>query len=91
MITKLFRGHFVYYSTILAILILGYILVSFASPNRFLQLLAIIITAILYSLWGVLHHLLNHNLVFKIVVEYILISALGVSIAFFVLKGGFGI
>ena len=88
---KIFGNHGVYYLSLIGILILGFIFVYVSSPNRSYQMLGIIITAFCYALWGILHHMLNHNLRGKIVLEYILISALGVSLAFLILKGGFGL
>ena len=41
-----------------------------------------------YMILGILHHFVNHELTAKIMVEYILIGALGISIVFFIIVGG---
>lgn len=85
------KTHLAYYLSLIIILALGGISISFASPNRFLQLQLITLTAFFYFLWGILHHSVNHDLVFKTVIEYALIAILGIAISLFMLKGGLGI
>ncbi len=43
-----------------------------------------------YLVFGIVHHLLNHDLVAKIVIEYVLIAMLGIAAALFIFRGGFG-
>jgi intracellular septation protein A len=88
---KKINEHVAYYISLIAIFGLGLFLISSATPNKQLQMLIFVIMAFFYVIWGVLHHLINHELSSKIVVEYILIGTLGVAIMFFLLKGGFGI
>ncbi len=80
-----------YYISLLGLLILGFLLVYFASPNKQLQMFVFTITTVFYVFWGILHHRINHDLTLKIVVEYILIGCFGISIMFFLFKGGFGL
>lgn len=82
------RSHLAYYFSLITILALGLILIFLTRPNIFLQALVILVMVIFYVLWGILHHLINHELSLRIVVEYVLIGALGVSILFFMLSGG---
>jgi hypothetical protein len=82
------KKHFGYYLSLLAILLLGLTLILLTSPNIKLQSLVILLTVFFYVLWGTLHHLINHELTSRIVVEYTLIGALGISILFFMLMGG---
>lgn len=84
-------SHTGYYVSLALILMFGFQLVSAASPNRQLQMVIIVATTIFYIFWGILHHLINHDLSLKIVVEYVLIGSLGLISVFFLLKGGFGI
>lgn len=84
------EGHFGYYISLAAILFLGFLLVSL-SPNKQFQMTMIVLTSVFYVIWGIVHHLLNHDLTLKIVVEYILIGSLGLTVVFFLLKGGLGI
>lgn len=84
---RLFQHGF-YYFSLLAILALGFTLVYLNSSNKELQIAAVILTTFFYILWGILHHLLNHDLTSKIVVEYILIGSLGLAVIILLLKGG---
>lgn len=88
---KKINEHVAYYISLIAIFALGVFLIFSAAPNKQLQMLIFVILAFFYVIWGVLHHIINHELTSKIVVEYILIATLGVAIMFFLLKGGFGI
>lgn len=89
--SKKINEHVLYYISLIVIFALGIVLMFFATPNKQLQMLIFVIMAFFYCVWGLLHHLINHELSSKIVVEYILIGTLGVAIMFFLLKGGFGI
>jgi intracellular septation protein A len=82
------QKHFGYYLSLMAILGLGLALILLTSPNIKLQSLVILLTVLFYILWGVLHHLINHELSARIVIEYILIGVLGLSILFFMMMGG---
>jgi hypothetical protein len=67
--------------SILAALAGIYVLVIFryqATP-RYL-LIATVIFAVIYFVWGVIHHLKNKNFHAKIVLEYFLVALLGVAI-----------
>lgn len=83
--------HFGYYFFLITVLSLGLLLTWRLSPNKDLQMLSFIGLSIAYAVIGIVHHFLEHDLVDKIVIEYILIALLGVAIAFFIFKGGFGI
>ena len=85
------HNHFGYYFFLITILGLGLLVVLMLNPNRNLQMLTVIGISIIYAVIGILHHLINHDLVGKIVVEYVLIAMLGIATAFFILRGGFGI
>jgi hypothetical protein len=82
------KKHFGYYLSLSAILLLGIILIILTSPNIKLQGLVIALTVFFYVLWGILHHLINHELSSRIVIEYVLVGALGLSILFFMMMGG---
>lgn len=81
-------GHYV---SLILILILGLIGLQVAAFDKKLQAEIIILTALMYVLWGIIHHKLNHSLSSKIVIEYILIAALGLAALMFFLMGIFGI
>ncbi len=84
------KKHHAYFLLQLAVLIFGVTLVIHFSPNRDLQFLCVAIMSAVYAVLGIIHHWINHDLVFKIVLEYIFIAALGASVIFFIYKGGFG-
>lgn len=83
-----FRDHLAYYISLIIILSLGVVSIFSTRQNILLQAVAILMTVFFYILWGILHHLINHELTLRIMVEYILIGALGISILFFMLVGG---
>jgi presenilin-like A22 family membrane protease len=83
-------SHISYYIFLLVILFFGFILASL-SANRQMQIAIIVLTTIFYVIWGIFHHLINHDLTAKIVIEYILIGSLGLTVILFLLKGGLGI
>lgn len=84
---KVNKNHIGYYITLLTILILGFIMIVSASFSKQLQMIIIILIALFYVGWGILHHLINHDLTPKIVVEYVLIGSFGIAAVFFLLKG----
>lgn len=83
--------HLGYYFFLTTVLLIGFLLIWRLSPDKNLQFLVFIILSIVYATVGILHHLIDHDLVGKIVIEYILIALLGIAAAFFIFKGGFGI
>ncbi|MEK9176209.1 MAG: hypothetical protein AAB520_02075 [Patescibacteria group bacterium] len=85
------KKHFLYYLLLGSVLTFGLVLILSASPDRGLQMLFLGFLSLIYAAIGIAHHLINHDLVFKIVVEYVLIACLGIAIAFFIFKGGFGL
>lgn len=85
------KNHHSYYFSLITLLIVSAVVVMLSIGNRELQLIIFILTAIFYVLLGILHHLFDHNLSSKIVTEYVLIGALGISIVFFIYMGGKGI
>lgn len=81
-------GDFEYYISLIVFLGLGVLFVSLASPNKNLQLILIALTTVFYIIFGIVHHLMNHDISVSIVLEYLIIGVLGISILFFFLKGG---
>ena len=82
---KTLSEHTVYYVSLVAILILSFLL-AYSSSDREFQIGVIVATTFFYILWGILHHLINHDLHAKIVIEYILIGAFGLTTIFFLLS-----
>lgn len=85
------ENHFAYYFFLITILILGMVAIWILGPNKNYQFIALIFLSMSYAVIGVFHHLLNHDLVGKIVIEYVLVAVLGIAAAFFIFRGGFGI
>lgn len=82
---KRISEHAIYYISLLIILSLGFLL-AYSSSDRGFQIGVIIAITFFYVLWGIMHHLMNHDLHPKIVIEYILIGAFGLTIIFFLLS-----
>ncbi|MEK7160381.1 MAG: hypothetical protein AAB702_02775 [Patescibacteria group bacterium] len=85
---KKLKTHKGYYLSLLTILVLGLLLTFLATPDFILQVIIILVTIFFYVFWGILHHLLNHELTPRIMIEYMLIGLLGISILFFAHMGG---
>lgn len=83
-----FKKHLGYYISLVLILSLGLISILLAGPNVKMQAVIVFITVFFYVLWGMLHHLINHELTLRIMIEYVLVGVLGMSILFFTLMGG---
>lgn len=83
MFAGLFK-HSAYYASLIVILVLGFLL-AYNSSDRSFQIGAVIVTTFFYVLWGIMHHLINHDLNVKIVIEYILIGVFGLTTIFFLL------
>lgn len=81
-----FRKHLYYYFSLFVILGLGVFITLQLAPDKKLQVLGVVMTAFFYVAWGVLHHLVNHDLTVKIMVEYILIGSLGMTVVLFLLR-----
>lgn len=82
---KRISDHTIYYISLVTILSLSFVL-AYSSSDRGFQIGVIIATTFFYVLWGILHHLMSHDLTMKIVLEYILIGGFGLTIIFFLLS-----
>ncbi len=79
------KKHLWYHVGLLIVLVLSLSLLWMSAYDRAFQMAVLVLMSLFYALWGLLHHYRHHDLHMKIVLEYILIGALGISIAFFVL------
>lgn len=82
------KKHIGYYLSLLVIFSVGFLLTIFVSPNLVFQQITIFLTIVAYVFWGIFHHLVNHELTNRIMIEYILIGLFGLSILFFLIEGG---
>lgn len=79
------KKHLWYYSGLLIVSLLALSLLWMTAYDGALQMAVIVLMSLFYVVWGLLHHFMHHDLHIKIVLEYILIGALGISIVFFIL------
>ncbi len=82
------KKHLLYYIFLLFLLSIGILLGFQTAYNRSLQIEVLILTALAYISWGIFHHVVEHNITAKIVIEYVLIGILGVVAVLFLIKGG---
>ncbi len=80
MIVAHLKSHSRYYLAFTLVQLLGLGLVLLASGNKQVQLIAVFGTTLFYFLFAIVHHLLDHDLTLKIVIEYALIGCLGLVI-----------
>jgi len=85
MLKRILSKHTIYYISLVIILSLSFLL-AYSSSDRGFQIGVIVATTFFYVLWGIMHHLINHDLHMKIVVEYILIGTFGLTIIYFLLS-----
>ena len=83
--------HVEYYLALSIILALGLLLVIISAPDKNLQMLIVLLTTFFYAGFGIFHHIVNHDLNSKIVLEYLIIAGFGMAAVFFFLKGGLGL
>ena len=79
--------HQMYYVIELFVLLAGFFALFAYSFDKNLQLLVLGVVLMFYIILGIIHHKVHHTLKSKIVIEYILISAI-VFFAFIFLNTG---
>lgn len=77
--------HYIVLALIFVAIIISRLAFTF-DQNLLIQSLFII--AFIYVAWGIVHHFLEHDLTFKIVIEYILIAAIAMLSSTIAIKGG---
>lgn len=81
------KKHIGYYICQLGVFITLILVISRLGDQKPLQMALVVFMAFFYAGWGILHHIVHHDLKLKIVLEYVTIAMLGVAITLFVLKG----
>jgi hypothetical protein len=71
--------HYVPLFGILLATISGFIMFTY---DKTFQMVVVVSSAIAYVIWGVVHHHIHKDLHLPVVIEYILIAALGIVIVF---------
>ena len=66
----------------------GITAVFLSQGDKQVQLDFVMMLAGAYILWGILHHYIHHSVTLRLVIEYIVVAALGVAVIFFILNGG---
>lgn len=77
--------HYIVLALISIIIVVSRLVFTF-DQNLLIQ--ALFIIAFIYVIWGIIHHWLDHDLTFKIMVEYILIAAIAMLAGIIAIKGG---
>ena len=83
---KNFMDHFGHYFIYTLIFGGGLLLIFLNKQSTPIALSYLLITAVLYFTWSMVHHYVNHQLQPRVVVEYILIVTLGVVLSFFLFQ-----
>jgi hypothetical protein len=76
------KQHIHYYLSLIAIQVVGLALVLAVAPNHTLMIAIVVLITFFYTFTALLHHKLNHTLTSKIMLEYVLIAALGIRLMF---------
>jgi len=84
--SKKMKEHASYYLSLLLIFAVGMLLAFHTAYDTRLQFAVVVLTTFCYLVWGILHHLLRHDLSAKVVVEYVLMGSLGMAVALFFLR-----
>lgn len=70
----------------MVILSSGVLTVSVLRSQKSLQVGVVILIALFYVIWGVVHHAIEHSFSIKIMLEYVSIALLSISLVLFVLN-----
>ncbi len=79
------KEHRAYYIFFTLIQILG-LVILLTAPNQKIQLTAILLMAFSYFVFAIAHHMMNHDLTAKIVVEYALFASIGLAVVMLLLR-----
>lgn len=82
MLFKKIPHHFYYFAE-LVVLLVGFFSIYMLRFSFQLQLATLIIVLVFYVIMGIYHHATHHNLKGKIMIEYLLVSALIIAIFLF--------
>ncbi len=81
------KKHLFYYIALILMCLLSVLLVKVVNFSKQEQFFIVVFLGFFYAVWGVLHHVLHHNLRPRIFIEYIVIAILGIATTVFVLQG----
>ncbi len=80
---NLLKSHMGYYVSLLAIQLLGLGLIVLFAPHRLIQVVIVAFLAFAYLGFAFVHHKKHHDLTRKIVLEYVVIAAIGIIVSIF--------
>lgn len=83
---KNLKKHALHYCVYALIFGVGLLLVLLNKQNTSLEAFFIFMIAILYFTWSMVHHYIHHDLHVRVVIEYILIVALGLVLSFYLFQ-----
>lgn len=78
------HNHFWYYVSFLFVEAVSLCIIFTFTYDRFIQVMALLVMIGFYLIWTLVHHHLHHTLTKKIVLEYILIGAVGMIALLFI-------
>ncbi len=79
---KRFAKHLPHFLSLIGILFAGFAGLVLFSYDKYFQLSIAVATAAGYLAWGIIHHILHKDFNFKVFLEYLAVSALGLVIMF---------
>ena len=85
MVKKL-NAHRDYYLILAGMQVAGFLLVLYAHNDKQLVFSYVVLSTFFYMIWAYVHHFIHHDLNTKIVLEYMLMGALGIAVVFFFLR-----
>jgi len=74
------KEHRVHYLILVIILLIGLSAFWFCRYQKFIQVWVVIFTSLAYVAWGAIHHYLDKDLHFKLMLEYLSTAIFGVII-----------
>jgi hypothetical protein len=82
---SLTKKHWFYYLVLFIVLGIGLVVIAVSPNERDIQMGVVVLMALFYIVWAVIHHLIDHDMHAKVMLEYILIGMVGISVVYFVL------
>ncbi|MBU0998672.1 hypothetical protein KJ570_04060 [Patescibacteria group bacterium] len=79
---KSFIKNIPYYTPLIGIFVAGALGFALFSYDRIFQVAIAIAVALSYVIWGIIHHSLEKDLYWEVVVEYLVVASLGLVILF---------
>lgn len=79
---KNFLKHLPHYLSLFGILLAGILAFLFFSYDKLFQVGVAVAVAISYVAWGIVHHTIHKDLYPSVVIEYLIVAALGLVVVF---------